>query len=188
MAGNDSRSSTLSKSEPGRISWGRIQSLYDADADLHRLRCEAEGLRCPLEVFSQLFREEDNNEDFLVTVRTIDWGGVRWEQRELSGVALRRVRVPESRAESSGEARDMATQYGIVDNREEVSRHWRDAKTWLVPPIVVSGDLLGGGAGFELLIGNTRLGNLLGLLDREEVAEAQGHLVWVGRPVAKRPV
>jgi hypothetical protein len=174
--------------EVGAFSWARIQRLYDADPVVHWQRCEAEGLQCPAEVFSQLFREEDSNESFSVTLRTIDWGSVAWEQRDLSGVALRRVRVPESRAESLGEARDVATQYGIVDNREEVSNHWRDVKTWLVPPIVVSGDLLGGGAGFELLVGNTRLGNLLGLLDREEVAEAQGHLVWVGRRVAKKQV
>jgi hypothetical protein len=36
--------------------------------------------------------------------------------------------------------------------------------------------LLGGGARLELLIGYTRLGNLLALLDREEVPEIQKHL------------
>jgi hypothetical protein len=50
-----------------------------------------------------------------------------------------------------------------------------------VPLVAVSFDLLGGGAGLELLIGYTRLGNLLALLDREEVLEIQKHLVWVGR-------
>jgi hypothetical protein len=45
--------------------------------------------------------------------------------------------------------------------------------------VVVSGELLGSGAGFELLVGCTRLGNLLGLLDREELPEAQKHLVWI---------
>jgi hypothetical protein len=53
-----------------------------------------------------------------------------------------------------------------------------------VPPVVVSVDLLGGGSGNELLVGYTRLGNLLGMLDREEVKEAKKHLVWVGRRVA----
>jgi hypothetical protein len=47
---------------------------------------------------------------------------------------------------------------------------------------VVSGDLLGDGAGLELLVGYTRLGNLLGMLDKEEIPESQKHLVWVGRP------
>jgi hypothetical protein len=51
------------------------------------------------------------------------------------------------------------------------------------PPVAVSCDLLGGGAGLELLIGYTRLGNLLALLDREEVPEIQKHLVWVGRSI-----
>lgn len=172
--------------EAGTFSWARIQRLYDADALVHWQRCEAEGLRCPQEVFWQLFRDGENNEDFLVTVRTIDWGGVTWDQREFSGVALRPLRVAEARENSLDEARDIATRYGIVDNREEVINHWRNAKTWLVPPIVVSGDLVGGGTGFELLVGNTRLGNLLGLLDRQEIAEAQAHLVWVGRCAQKK--
>jgi hypothetical protein len=71
--------------------------------------------------------------------------------------------------------------YGIVDEREEVVNHWKEAKSWMVPPVVVSAELLGGGEGFELLVGYTRLGNLLGVLDREEVKETQKHLVWVGR-------
>jgi hypothetical protein len=84
------------------------------------------------------------------------------------------------------EARDHAVCYGIVDEREEVVAHWAEAKSWVVPPVVVSGDLLGGGSGFELLVGYTRLGNLLGMLDREEVKEAQSHLVWVGKELRER--
>jgi hypothetical protein len=61
----------------------------------------------------------------------------------------------------------------IGDEREEVVSHWRDAKSWVVPPVVVSGDLLGGGTGFELLVGFTRLGNLLGMLDRESCGGAE---------------
>jgi hypothetical protein len=72
-----------------------------------------------------------------------------------------------------------------VDEREEVVSHWKEAKSWVVPPVTVSGDLLGGGSGFELLVGYTRLGNLLGLLDRQEVKETQKHLVWVGRNASR---
>jgi hypothetical protein len=71
-----------------------------------------------------------------------------------------------------------------VDERQEVVDHWRDSKSWIVAPVIVAGELLGGGSGFELLVGYTRLGNLLGLLDREEVSEVQKHLVWVGRGMA----
>lgn len=167
--------------EVGAFSWARIQRLYDADAVVHGQRCEAEGLQCPQEVFTQLFHGEGNNEDFVVIVRSIDWGRVSWELQEFSGVALRHLRVDRGYQHTLDEARDQATQFGIVDEREEVVNHWRDTKSWFVPPVVVSGNLFGGGSGFQLLVGYTRLGNLLGLLDREEVSESQKHLVWVGR-------
>jgi hypothetical protein len=106
---------------------------------------------------------------------------VRWELQEISGMALRHVRVDREYQHALDEARDQATRFGIIDERQEVVDHWRDAKSWIVPPVAVSFDLPGGGAGLELLIGYTRLGNLLALLDREEVPETQKHLVWVGR-------
>ena len=50
-------------------------------------------------------------------------------------------------------------------------------------PILVTGEVTGSGFQYELLVGFTRLGNLLGLLDRAEVPEAQRHRVWIGWPV-----
>jgi len=114
-------------------------------------------------------------------VRAVDWGRVRWELEELSGIALRHVRVDRGYQHALDEARDRATRFGIVDERQEVVDHWRGAKSWIVPPVVVTGELLGGGSGIELLAGCTRLGNLLGMLDRQEVSEVQKHLVWVGK-------
>jgi hypothetical protein len=167
--------------EVGAFSWARIQRLYDADAVAHWQRCEAEGLSCPQEVFTQLFHEEANNEDFAVIVRSIDWGRVTWELQESSGIALRHVRVDRAFQLALDEARDRAMRSGIVDERQEVVSHWKGAKSWMVAPVIVDAALFGGGEGFELLVGYTRLGNLLGLLDREEVSELQKHLVWIGR-------
>jgi hypothetical protein len=167
--------------EVGAFTWSRIQRLYDCDAVTHWQHCESEGLQCPQEVFTQLFYEQAHSEDFAVIVRSIDWGRVRWELQEISGMALRHVRVDREYQHALDEARDQATRFGITDERQEVVDHWRDAKSWIVPPVAVSFDLLGGGAGLELLIGYTRLGNLLALLDREEVPEIQKHLVWAGR-------
>jgi hypothetical protein len=182
--------------EVGAFSWGRIQRLYDADALVHWQRCESEGLQCPQEVFTQLFHAEDTSlaPSEYVDVRpgsprllnlgflgAVDWGRVSWELQEMSGIALRHVRVDRGFQHALDEARDYAVGYGIVDERDEVVAHWKEQKSWIVPPVIVSGDLLGGGAGFELLVGYTRLGNLLGMLDREEVKETQKHLVWIGR-------
>jgi hypothetical protein len=184
--------------EVGAFSWARIQRLYDADAVVHWQRCEAEGLQCPQEVFTQLFHAEDvrlaptesterpggPSLSDLGAVKAMDWGRVSWELAEFSGVALRHMRVDREYQYALDEARDHAVCYGIVDEREDVVAHWQEAKSWVVPPVVVSGDLLGGGSGFELLVGYTRIGNLLGMLDREEVPESQKHLVWVGRGIS----
>jgi hypothetical protein len=166
--------------EVGAFTWSRIQRLYDANAGIHWQRCESEGLECPQEVFTQLFHEEANNPDFAAIVRAVDWGRVRWELEEMSGIALRHVRVDRGYQHALDEARERTTQYGILDDRSDVVDHWRDAHTWFSPPVMVAGNILGTNVG-ELLVGCTRLGNLLGLLDRQEVPEAKKHLVWVGR-------
>jgi hypothetical protein len=62
------------KIEVGAFTWGRVQRLYDADPTVHWQRCEAEGLQCPLEVFTQLFHVETNDLDFAAIVRAMDLG------------------------------------------------------------------------------------------------------------------
>jgi hypothetical protein len=62
--------------EVGAFTWSRIQRLYDADATLHWQRCESEGLPCPQQVFTRLFHEQSNNEDFAVIVRSIDYSAL----------------------------------------------------------------------------------------------------------------
>jgi hypothetical protein len=42
--------------EVGAFSWARIQRLYDADAHMHWLRCESEGLQCPPEALFSVGR------------------------------------------------------------------------------------------------------------------------------------
>jgi hypothetical protein len=75
--------------EVGAFTWGRIQRLYAADPAVHWRRCQAEGLECPAEVFTQLFHEGANNPDFAAIVRAVDWGRVLWTLEEFSRVALR---------------------------------------------------------------------------------------------------
>lgn len=119
--------------EVGAFSWARIQRLYDADAAVHWQRCETEGLQCPEEVFTQLFHDSISTDEAessngprllsLDSVRGIDWGRVQWELQEMSGIALRHVRVDREFQHALDEARDHAVCYGIVDEREEVVSH-----------------------------------------------------------------
>lgn len=125
--------------EVGVFSWVRIQRLYDEDAVTHWQRCESEGLQCPQEVFTQLFHENFQDKDLGIIVRSIDWGRVRWELTEMSGIALRHARVDREYQLALDDARDHSVCYGIVDEREEVETHWKEAKSWIVPPVAVSG-------------------------------------------------
>ena len=78
------------------------------------------------------------------------------------------------------EARTRTREEGIQDERAEVVASWRDEGTWMRSPLLVEGDVIGSVLEYELLVGFTRLGNLLGLLDRGEIAEYATHRVWTG--------
>jgi hypothetical protein len=99
----------------------------------------------------------------------------------MSGIALRHVLVNRGYQYALDEARERAAQFGIVDDREEVVEHWREAKSWFAAPVLVGGEVFGSSVGYKLLVGYTRLGNLLRMLEREEVPETKKHLVWAGR-------
>jgi hypothetical protein len=163
------------------ISWTAIQALHEPDLERHLARCRDElGLDCPLEVFEELFFEHHGDEDFGAMYRVVDWSAVAWTELELSGVTLRRVGVDRGYQYAVDEARDRTLEEGLADARDAVVEHWASHLTWLRPPILVTGEVTGSGFEYELLVGFTRLGNLLGLLDRQEVPEMKRHRVWVG--------
>jgi len=163
------------------ISWSAVQNTNVPDAAEHLGRAQALGLDCPLDVFEQLFHDHTGDEDFAGVLRFIDWANVQWEEAELSGVALRRVAVPRPYQYAVDEARWRTMEEGIQDERPEIIEHWQTAKTWLRAPILVAGEVIASPLGDECLVGFTRLGNLLGLLDRRQVPEAGLHRVWLGR-------
>ena len=95
-------------------------------------------------------------------------------------MTLRRVAVDRGYQYAVDEARARTLEEGLSDARDAVVEHWASYSTWLRPPILVTGEVTGSGFEYELLVGFTRLGNLLGLLDRQEVPEMKRHRVWVG--------
>jgi hypothetical protein len=167
--------------EVGAFSWVRVRRLFDADLVVHWNRCSAEGLACPLDVFAQLFRDGPDHADFAALVRAVDWGRVRWELTEFSGANLRRVSVDRSFQRAVDEARALARERGVVDAGDPPARSSSGIGSWVAAPVVVAGSVLGSSIEYQLLVGYTRLGNLLGLLDRAELPALQRHLVWVGR-------
>ncbi len=160
--------------------WSGIQSLYDADPDVHRARVRDMGLDVAADVFEQLFHEPHADPVFASVVQSIDWSGVIWRGVELSGLALSEAHVPREYEHAVEEARARTGEEGLQDERPEVVAHWREASTWFRAPVLVTGQVTDRRVGYELLVGFTRLGDLLGLMDRGEVPQQARHRVWVG--------
>jgi hypothetical protein len=168
------------------ISWSSIEEQFSADAAAHWASAQEFGLDCPFDVFEQLFHDHSGDEPFAGVVQFVDWASVQWEDTELSVLALRRVGVPRPYQHAVDEARQQTLAEGVQDERPEIIEYWRTAGTWLRAPILIAGEALGSSLTNVCLVGFTRLGNLLGLLDRQEVPEGARHRVWLGRSVLKR--
>jgi hypothetical protein len=167
------------------IRWSDVQGVYSAQLQEHWLRSQTFGLECPLDVFEQLFFDHQGDEEFAGILRFVDWALVVWEQRHLSGVTLRRAAVARAYQHAVDEARWRTLEEGVQDDRPEIVEHWRTAGTWLRPPILVAGHVTGTTLDNDCLVGFTRLGNLLGLLDRQDIPEYAVHRVWLGSAIRR---
>ena len=167
----------------GPIRWASIQSLYDSDLEVHCARVRAVGLDVSSDLFKQLFHELHSDAVFATVVQSIDWSGVTWREKDLSGSAFVHVLVPREYAHAVDEAHDRTAKMGIQDQRPEVLDHWRVSSTWFRSPVIVSGWPTGAAATYTLLVGCTRVGNLLGLMERGEVSPRVRHRIWVGSGV-----
>jgi hypothetical protein len=165
------------------VNWTALQHAHLPDRSAHAFRAEALGVHCPPDVFEQLFHEQHDNAVLGQVLRFVDWSAVRWEEGELSGVALRQLGVPRAYQHALDEARAATANAGFFDERAAVMAHWESRRTWIRAPIALAGELLQSSLGYELIVGFTRLGNLLGALDRHLLSESALHRVWIGRPV-----
>ena len=165
------------------IRWSDVQGVYSVDLQDHLARAQTLGLTtCPPDVFEQLFHDHHDNPDLATFLRFVDWDAVAWEEGELSGVALRHAGVPRAYQHAVDEARAVTARDGFHDERAEVMAHWATAHTWIRSPIVLTGGVLQTALNYEVIVGYTRLGNLLGVLDRQDLPEWARHRVWIGRP------
>jgi hypothetical protein len=162
------------------LTWTRIQSLYEPIPDRHARAAQLAGLSCPPAVFKALFHGRHDDPDLEWLLRSIDFSQVSWEQEDRSSVALRQVSVNRAFQEAVDEAYRDIVDNAVVHECEDVVASWRERGTWVEPPILLSGTVLGTPIRDCLLVGSTRLGCLLAFLDQGVVTEAARHQVWVG--------
>lgn len=163
------------------LNWAKIQSVYTANAAEHSHCAASLGLDCPLDVFEQLFHDHHDDVEIAGLVHFVNWADVSWEEGAVSGVALRHAGVPRPYQRAVDEARQETARDGFHDDRPEVMQHWAESHTWIRAPIVLAGELLQSSLRYELVVGFTRIGNLLGALDRQDLPEHARHRVWIGR-------
>ncbi len=166
------------------LTWNAIQKTYSPDPVEYLALAQGLGLQCPLDVFEQLFIDHHDDSEFSSVVALLDWSTIEWSEKRLSGVALRRVGVPRAYQLAVDEARAYTVEEGFRDDREEVMNYWLEANTWTQSPIELAGDLFQTTLQYELIVGFTRLGNILGALDRRDLLESTKHTIWLGRRIA----
>lgn len=160
-----------------RLAYTHVAALWDADLATHRARAADVGVDCPEDVFEQLFHAPRLDPTHLLVVGAIDWRGVRWSETQLSGHALAEVHVHRTLEAAVHAARDATGRAGLGD--DDVGA-WGNG-TWPRLPVFIDGEVSAARVSYELVVGATRLGRLLGLIDRGDVAADTRHRVWVGR-------
>jgi hypothetical protein len=60
------------------------------------------------------------------------------------------------------------------------ARHWQQKRTWIRPPVFLSGVVLRRDISLHLVEGHTRLGALRGLVESGMIAPTTLHEVWLG--------
>jgi hypothetical protein len=160
---------------PMALTWNAVQAVYSPDPVEFLAEAEGLGLQWPLVVFEQLFIDHHDDAEFADLVKFIDWSAIEWNEKRLSGIALRRVGVPRVYQLAVDESRARTVEEGFQDKRQDDMAHWQEAKTWMQSPIVLAA------LQYELIVGFTRLGNILGALDRQDLPDAAQHTIWLGR-------
>jgi hypothetical protein len=163
------------------LTWGSVQQVYSPDPVEFLAFAEGLGLQWPLDVFEQLFIDHHDDEEFGELVGLIDWTRIEWTELPFSGETLRRIGIPRNYQLAVDEARSRTIEEGFRDERADVMAHWMETKTWMQSPIVLAGDIFQSALQYELVVGFTRLGNILGAMDRKDLPDSAQHTIWLGR-------
>ncbi len=140
----------------------------------------------PGEVAHQLIAQHGRKSEFQDQFGHLELGSIRWSKESIAGVDL---------AESShfqgfdrwykavGHRAFMVASKGwrCIDSRQAIVEHWEQHLTWITPPVLIDGALVGRPSRFHLMEGHTRVGLLAGLVEVGIIDGLMTHDVWVGR-------
>jgi hypothetical protein len=135
----------------------------------------------PAEVIEQWLFDHGGNVSFLTDYGALDLSEIRWAQEEVPVEQLRDTITGQTDQEYLVTAARLHEHWVRVRG-SRVQEAWRIRGTWLVPPILITRELLleEPGIGLQVIEGRTRVGVLQGRL-AEGLLVAANHQSWVGR-------
>ena len=141
---------------------------------------EITNLRWPDEVVRQWIYDHGDHLEFLRDYGDLDLERIRWE---LEGVPVAELESMPTGPSDQGALEEFAANhvYWLSRRPQRIQRAWEVEGTWLVPPILISRDLLHPpNRGLQVVEGRMRTGILQGRRsDSHHVADS--HSAWVGR-------
>lgn len=153
-----------------------------------RIRREILGflnLPMPVDVLEQFVYDHGLNEIFQEQYGQIDLQLLRWECEQRPARELIQASVHQGFDQHERTATDIAAVatagWEAVCLPPGAAEAWQRAGTWLRPPVMLDGALIGTTAALHLVEGHTRLGALRGLVDIGVLNAELPHEVWIGR-------
>lgn len=139
----------------------------------------------PAEVVTQFFGDHGRKPEFQSQYADIELGDVVWKKARFPAselLAASKYAKFERWFDTVSGRFSAFSEHGwrAIDSRKPVVEHWERYGTWALPPVFLSGELIGGAAKLHLAEGHTRLGTLAGAVRTGLVNPGSLHEIWLG--------
>ncbi|MCX7206835.1 MAG: hypothetical protein NT086_12795 [Proteobacteria bacterium] len=156
---------------------------YDHDIDLDAILNELP--ETPREVARQLYSEHGRNKDFQDTYGLINISQIKWvkvsERAEIIVASSMNPDFDEWFRTAAGRVGSFTKKgWECIHTRKDVQEHWKEFKTWDLPPVTISAALVGLKSPLHLVEGHSRVGLLAGLIQHEILPKQSMHHIWLG--------
>lgn len=158
---------------------------YNPDTEIISLEALIEHFpTTPKDVLEQVYSDHGRKYDFQKQYGEIELDSITWKKIQVSGSEIvnctyyslfTAVEIACSRLVHWDEQN-----WNCIDVRSQIVSHWKKENTWKRPPIFIDGSFIQGSNKYHLVEGHTRLGVLIGLLNRKITLHKDKHLIWYG--------
>lgn len=164
-----------------------LMSLSYAESGIIELDALRQALpSTPEDVLNQFYADHGRNCAFQNQYGHLDINCIEWQLKRVPAeqiISCTVWREFQNWCDSVAErVNGFATKgWNCIDVRSDVRLSWECERTWIRPPILLSGAFAPSASGLHLVEGHTRIGLLRGLIAADVLSGTSEHLVWIGR-------